>query len=228
MVGADFSEEAIQAARARTLGKGHHLAFEVMDMDDLQLPQGSFDAVIAIDTLYFVRDLDSAIAATKRCLSDRGRMALLHTTVIAPEEPKTTLAPGATPLARALQSCQLTYQRGTSRKMNMGVWERTLQAAEELMAEFGAEGNEWIRQGRVEEARVMLGTVRQDGAAATCTMSGNDLSRAAGAANLQRATGPSERSGAHKRTRHDVRNAAAGNGSAFHTPATLRNAPIGV
>jgi 2-polyprenyl-3-methyl-5-hydroxy-6-metoxy-1,4-benzoquinol methylase len=156
VVGVDFSEDAIQAARARTLEKHEHLTFDVMDMDDLHLSDGSYDAVVVIDTLYFVRDVRSVIAATKRCLRDRGRMAIFYSTIISPEEPKANLAPGGTPLANALQSCELSFQTWDFTEDERGVWERQLEAAEKLKPEFEAEGNQWIYQGRVSEARWAL------------------------------------------------------------------------
>lgn len=156
VVGVDFSEEAIQAARARTLRKHQPPTFEVMDMDDLHLSDGSFDAVVVIDSLYFVHDLQSVIGATKRCLRDRGRMAILYSTHISPEEPKGNLAPGGTPLAKALQSCELSFRTWDFTEDYREVWERGLQAAEELKPEFEAEGNTSICEGRMTEAKWAL------------------------------------------------------------------------
>lgn len=156
LLGVDFAAAAIKAARKRNHGKSAHPSFRVMDMDTLRLPAGAFDAIIAVDTLYFVRDLRSVIASTKRCLKSGGRMGILYTTHISPEEPKKRLEPRNTPLAGALRSCGLDFQTWDFTDDERGVWERQLQAAEELKASFKAEGNLLTYQQRVGEANHWL------------------------------------------------------------------------
>lgn len=156
VLGVDFAGAAIKAAQERTRGKSKHLSFQVMDMDSLHLPEGSFDAIIAIDTLYFVQDLRSVMAEAKRCMRDRGRMGILYTTHVSPKEPKQNLEPRNTPLARALRSCDLHFETWDYTDDEREVWERQLQAAEELKAAFEAEGNLLIYQQRVGEAKQIL------------------------------------------------------------------------
>jgi SAM-dependent methyltransferase len=44
----------------------------VLDLDELHLPDNSFDAILAVDSLYFSHDLNQLIAALPRCLHPGG------------------------------------------------------------------------------------------------------------------------------------------------------------
>ncbi|HXX72104.1 MAG TPA: methyltransferase domain-containing protein [Candidatus Acidoferrales bacterium] len=156
VLGVDYAAAAIQVAQERTRGKSTQLSFQVMDMDNLQLPEAGFDAIIAIDTLYFVRDLNSVIAAAKRGLRTGGRMGILFTTHVSPDEPKEKLEPKKTPLAKALISNDLDFHTWDYTEDETGVWERQLQAAEELKPAFESEGNLLIYQLRTGEASTVL------------------------------------------------------------------------
>lgn len=83
-------------------------------------------------------------------------MGILYTTHVSPEEPKQNLEPENTPLARALRSCDLDFQTWDYTDDERRVWERQLQAAEELKAAFEAEGNLLVYQQRVGEAQQLL------------------------------------------------------------------------
>ena len=155
-VGIDFSANAIAAAQARTGGKSLKLSFEVMDMDDLHFPEGAFDVILAIDTLYFTHDLNLLIRALQRCLKEGGRMAIFYSTHFQPEDLDGSPTPESTPLGLALQACQISYQTWDFSSDERPFWERGLRAAEDLKAEFEAEGNLPIYQSRVDEAQGIL------------------------------------------------------------------------
>lgn len=156
LLGIDFAASAIEAAQERTRGKSEQLSFQVMDMDKMHLPENAFDAIIAIDTLYFVHDLGSVVAAAKNSLRDGGRMGLFYTTRVAPDESKQKLEPTNTPLAKALRSSHLDFQTWDYTEDEKGVWERQLQVAEELKPAFESEGALQICQERISEATFSL------------------------------------------------------------------------
>lgn len=156
VLGVDLAAKSIKVAQERTSGKSARVSYQVMDMDNLHLPKGGFDAVIAIDTLYFVQDLGSVVAAAEQTLSDRGRMGIMYTTHVSTEEPSQKLEPGNTPLAKALRSCNLDFQTWEYTEDETGMWERQVQAAGELRPAFEAEGNLMICQDRVQEANFWL------------------------------------------------------------------------
>jgi len=101
--GIDFASGVIERARERTVKKRGRLSYQVMDMDALSLPSQSFSGVISIDTLYFVNDLEGTIRSVRECLRMNGRMGILYSTRLSPEEAVEVLEPRHTPLAKVLQ-----------------------------------------------------------------------------------------------------------------------------
>lgn len=156
VVGIDFSANAIEFAQEKTREKQERLSYQVMDMDALSLPPKSFDVVVAIDTLYFVSDLSHTIAAIKDCLREEGQMGLFYSTHLLAGEPKETLMPEGTPLAKVLRSLNLSFRTWVFTEEEKGVWERSIQAGDELRAEFEAEGNQGILDDRIYEAKMHM------------------------------------------------------------------------
>ena len=110
VIGIDIASEAIKLARERTQEKKEKLEFRVDDMDDLSIPPASADCVIAIDSLYFVEDLENTIEYMKSILKPQGRMGLFYSASCLPKESKDKLQPDKTELAQALQKYDLHYQ----------------------------------------------------------------------------------------------------------------------
>lgn len=119
VTGIDISSEAINQAQrlAQTPSTHRHpaqLAFHIADIASLPFPPGSFDVLIAIDTLYFT-DLDPTVAQMKTLLRPGGRMGMYWSQGANPGAPievfpRETLPPDNTDLARALQRAGLAYQ----------------------------------------------------------------------------------------------------------------------
>ena len=110
VIGIDVASEAIKLAQERTKEKKEKLEFRVDDMDDLSVPPASVDCVIAIDSLYFVEDLENTIEDMKSILKPLGRMGLFYSASCLPKESKDILHPDKTKLAQALQKLDLNYQ----------------------------------------------------------------------------------------------------------------------
>lgn len=68
----DASEGMLNEARKNLAGKGLQLNFMVMDAEDINLPEGSFDGVIANNMLYHVANREKALTEIKRVLKDKG------------------------------------------------------------------------------------------------------------------------------------------------------------
>jgi cyclopropane fatty-acyl-phospholipid synthase-like methyltransferase len=73
VTGIDYAPTAIAQARERTLEKADRLSFLTCEMSALPFPPASFDAVIAIDTLYFA-DLDVMLARLRELLAPAGQI----------------------------------------------------------------------------------------------------------------------------------------------------------
>lgn len=71
--GIDPSVEAIAAARAHAAETGLEIAYRVGEGEALPYPDASFDAVVCVDVLEHVRDLDAVLAEVHRVLRPGGR-----------------------------------------------------------------------------------------------------------------------------------------------------------
>ncbi len=71
ITGLDYSKPAIIEAQARTKGKRSKLSFTTGDINALDLPEQSFDAIISIDTLYWVADMVETVRHLAKLLRVR-------------------------------------------------------------------------------------------------------------------------------------------------------------
>jgi ubiquinone/menaquinone biosynthesis C-methylase UbiE len=160
VLGIDFAAEAIKRAQERTYKKRDRLSYQVMDMDELRLPDKSFSGVISIDTLYFVNDLMRTIHSARECLQENGRMGIFYSTKISAGQTNDNLTPEQTQLAKILQESGLNYQNWDFTQDEVEIWEKVLQVSEELKNEFEAEGNLDIYESNVSETKSLLEYVR--------------------------------------------------------------------
>jgi cyclopropane fatty-acyl-phospholipid synthase-like methyltransferase len=157
--GIDLEPEAIRQAQARRAANPD-LNFQVMDMCRLEFPPASFDGVTAIDTLYFV-PLDEALPGILRLLKPGGRLVAFWTQAADPETPLgvfdvSTIHPDRSELAVALQKLGLAYQTWDYSQADLEHARRKLEIAEALRPNFEAEGNQFLYQNHIDEARGVL------------------------------------------------------------------------
>ncbi len=138
--GLDLSEPSIRRALELAKTRQLRLSFKVGTIDALDFPAASFDAVISIDSLYFPKDLPGAISQFKKVLRPGGQMALFYTHITAP--PGTAVGPDDTKLAAALRASEIQYDTHDLSENDRRFWQRSKEAADELLADFVAEGNE--------------------------------------------------------------------------------------
>lgn len=146
VTGVDLSGQAIRIAAERTAGKRERLKFHPVDLD--QDPQSltaeRFDRIIAIDSLFFVKDL----AAATRLLLDRltpgGRMGVFY--ICPPQVPADETA-----FARALSALGAAYRVHDFSAQNKQHWLKKEQILRELAAMFAEEGNEFLYKNRLAE-----------------------------------------------------------------------------
>jgi len=156
VTGIDLIEQAIQDAQARTQDKQARLAFLVSDMAHLDFAPSSFDAVIAIDTLYF-GDIDVTLQQVMPRLRPGGRFVAFFDQSCGPEvaledyAPAQTL-PDGTDLALALQRCRLSYQTWEYTAEMLAHVRRRRPVLAELRSQFAAEGNQFLYDSHLGEA----------------------------------------------------------------------------
>jgi ubiquinone/menaquinone biosynthesis C-methylase UbiE len=154
--GVDLAEPAIERAAERTRDKSERLAFTLANISDLDLPAASFDAVIAIDTLYFSKDLARTTSRMKSVLGSGGQMGLFMSEFIPPGGPVEQLAADGTRLAQALKQNGLAFEAHDLTESNLLFWRRSVETAKEMIEEFEAEGNKDLCEGRISEGSAVL------------------------------------------------------------------------
>jgi len=157
VAGLDYIPLAVEQARRRTTAKSDRLAFEVGDINALELPPGAFDLVLSIDSMYFSDDYSATIRALKATLRPGGRMAIFFSYgrepwVAIEEFPAEKLPPEKTPLAEALEANSLVFRSWDLTANDYELALRRQQVLAELRPRFEAEGNLFIHENRSGDA----------------------------------------------------------------------------
>ncbi len=161
IMGVDFAEGIIDRANERTAMKRDRLSFCVCDMNELNFPSNSFDTIIALDTLYFVDDLDETVVAMKRIIGDTGQMGLFYSQIIKPGESRDLLNADSTRLAKALNNSGLSYRTWCFTEIEHEIWLKEKKIAEKLKADFESEGYMDLCESRVKEAESLLEIIKE-------------------------------------------------------------------
>ena len=156
ITGVDFAEGVIDRANKRTAVKRDRLSFCAGDMNELDFPSNSFDTIIALDTLYFVDDLDATVGAMKKIIGDAGQMGVFYSQIIKPDDSREFLEADSTRFAKALQNSGLSYRTWCFTENEYEIWRKEKNIAEELKAEFESDGYLDLCQSRAKEAEHLL------------------------------------------------------------------------
>ena len=151
VTGLDYAASAIAGARERTAGDDR-LTFVQGDINALDFPPHTFDAVISLDTIYWVADLPAALSAIARTIRPGGQLAIFFEQRIEDGESTAHLEADGTEVARALQQAGLAYDAFDYTARSAAFWQRVWEAATELCDAFEAEGNGFIAASLLEEA----------------------------------------------------------------------------
>lgn len=157
VTGLDYVPSAIAHAATRTHAKRHRLDFVVGDLTQPDLPPGSFDVLLSIDTIYFANDYAETIRRWRALLRRGGQMGILYSHGANPKNPKETfrretLPPDQTPLAEALRQCGLVFQTEDLTRQDQELAERKREILAQVESEFQAEGNIFLYENRIGEA----------------------------------------------------------------------------
>lgn len=82
VTGVNFSVQQVAEAdaRARAAGLTDQVTFRSVNFSSLDFPDGSFDAMVAMESLVYVNDLGLALSGLHRVLRPGGRLSLTETT----------------------------------------------------------------------------------------------------------------------------------------------------
>lgn len=159
-IGIDFIAEAIRQANHRTQSKQKALHFQVMDMAQLDFPPDTFDAVFAVDTLYFAPE-ELVLPRIFSALKPGGCLVAFWSQGADPQTPlavfdRATLPPDCTELGVALKKRGWAFQTWDYSQADYQHAQRKLEISQALRAEFEAEGNLFLCDNHIEEAHGVI------------------------------------------------------------------------
>jgi len=156
VTGIDLAAPAIAEAKARSGTDGAGPTFLQGDIDALDFAPASFDAVISLDTLYWVSDLTAAVSGVARIVKPGGQLGIFMAQARGEGDPPDILQPGRTDLARTLGALGLDYDVHDYSARNAAFWRRVGRAATALRERFDAEGNGFIAKSLIRQAEEFL------------------------------------------------------------------------
>jgi SAM-dependent methyltransferase len=139
-------------ANQRTADKRSRLTFLQGDMNDLDLPARSLDAVISLDTLYWVSDLEETLSKLVAALRPGGRMGIFMNHHIGKGDDPAELEPQCTELSKALSRLGVSFKTSDYTLQIGEFWQKIWQAATDLQTEFESEGNGFIAASLIRES----------------------------------------------------------------------------
>jgi SAM-dependent methyltransferase len=144
--GVDIAPRAIELATERTRAKRDRLRFSCADVERQRgtFPDGRFDRICAIDSIFFARDQQAVLRALLDHLAPAGRMGLFF---LGP----TNVPADATVLAEALRALSLPYTAHDLSAHNREHARRKRAILEELTPLFQAEGSEFLLRNRLAD-----------------------------------------------------------------------------
>ena len=149
VTGIDYIPEAIQQALRRTQNKRNRLDFKVANLEFLDFAPESFDAVIAVDTIFFGRAMANTITGLNRLLKPGSKMAVFNGNY------------QENCFLDALTANNLTYQVYDLSTEHVQHMLLKHQVAKELESAFAAEGNTFIWKNLMAESFTDLNYAKQ-------------------------------------------------------------------
>jgi 2-polyprenyl-3-methyl-5-hydroxy-6-metoxy-1,4-benzoquinol methylase len=140
VTGLDFAGPALRRARERTAGKAERLTYVQGSLNRLGTLADRFDAVIALDSLYFAADLEATLRAMQ-ALASPGHLGIMWSQAVREGEDLDGLRPQRTQLGRALTAAGLSYATIDYTEADRRQWRRRMEALGQLKTMFAAEGS---------------------------------------------------------------------------------------
>lgn len=144
VTGLDYAATAVETASGRTSDKQDRVTFVQGDINALDFSDGSFDAVLSIDTIYWVADIDQALASIRRLIRPGGRMGIFIANTPLMDDSEGAYEAHGTWIAKSLAKLGLSYDVHDYTEDFLEFWPKLKRVALELKDEFVAEGNEVI------------------------------------------------------------------------------------
>jgi len=144
VTGLDYAASAIETAGNRAIGKEDRLAYVQGDMNTLDFPDHSFDKVVSIDTIYWVANVDDALASIGKLVKPDGRIGIFVANTPLMDDSQGAYELHGTWIAKSLKRLSLNYDAYDYTESFLSFWPRMKEVAIDLRDDFVAEGNEVI------------------------------------------------------------------------------------
>jgi 2-polyprenyl-3-methyl-5-hydroxy-6-metoxy-1,4-benzoquinol methylase len=162
MLAVDYADAAISLAQQRTLDRAATLQFKSLDLTIEDIPDGPYDVVILIDSIYFLGDFAASIKRFYDLLAPGGTMLLVSSELERPGEPPEMLLPHTARAGTALRKLGLAYEAADYSHKMREHWTKNDRATHELEQAFTAEGNRFIFEARASETAEYIDAVRRN------------------------------------------------------------------
>ncbi len=151
MTGIDYAASAIAEATERTASKKSRLNYLQGNFSELNLESHSYDAVIAIDTLYWDDVLEKTLSMLAVALRPGGRMGIFLNHHISQGDSSELLKAKHSKLSQVLSTLGLAVETYDYTKELGEFWRRLHLATIDLRGAFEAEGNGFIAANYIRE-----------------------------------------------------------------------------
>lgn len=151
LVGVDYADVAVEQALRRTADRREVLDFHCADLTRDELPDGNFDTVLAIDSIYFMGDYGATLRKLNAKLRSGGRLIVAAFQVREADDPADILEPAQTRMSQVLRALGFEWVQHDFTANILNHWIRNVDHARSLQADFEAEGNGFLCQARMAE-----------------------------------------------------------------------------
>ncbi len=151
ILGLDYADVAIAQAQARNQGKAGALNFQCVDLIHDELPGGDYDAILAIDSIYFMGDYNKTLAKLNARLQPGGRMIIAAFQTKEESDSDAILSPGHTRMDQALKALSFHYIQHDFTPNVRNHWIKNYEFSRSLQSEFAGEGNAFLCEARMAE-----------------------------------------------------------------------------
>ena len=151
--GIDIAPKAIARAQQRLVPG---LSFEALAIEDWRAEPGSVGAVTALDTVYFVEDLQQLVSNVRTALRPGGIFVSFLSAHAQKGAPMSSIDPEQTPLGAALFSSFTCVEVSEFTAETHAYWRRSAAALARLQPLFQAEGSTDLWESRRRETETTL------------------------------------------------------------------------
>ncbi|WBW96888.1 class I SAM-dependent methyltransferase [Oceanirhabdus sp. W0125-5] len=153
ILGIDFSSEAIDSATKRTSQKSSRLQFECNNIQDIDYEANTFDKIVSIDSLFFLRDLESSLLKLNNILKDNGYIVTSFFFPGNNENFPLSDVVSNSYLGKILKKHNFQYDIFDLTDNNLKHWELVKETLEKLKTKFEEENQMFLYNNRMEECR---------------------------------------------------------------------------